>query len=41
MLGHLQIWIALKAERTTLLDLAYFLLDYYDDVFSKYVEKLR
>ena len=35
------IGIALKDERTTLLDLADFLLNYCDDIFTKCVEKLR
>jgi hypothetical protein len=35
------IGLALKAERTTLLDLADFLLNYCDDNFTKCVEKLR
>ena len=35
------IGVALKDERTTLLDLADFLLNYCDDTFTKCVEKLR
>ena len=35
------IGVALKSERTTLLDLADFLLNYCDDNFTKCVEKLR
>jgi hypothetical protein len=35
------IGVAMKAERTTLLDLADFLLKYCDDIFTKCVEKLR
>ena len=35
------IGIALKTERTTLIDLADFLLNYCNDIFTKCVEKLR
>jgi hypothetical protein len=35
------IGVALKTERTTLLELADFLLNYCDDIFTKCVEKLR
>lgn len=35
------IGVSLKKERTTLIDLADFLLNYCDDIFTKCVEKLR